>query len=73
MDEARCREMVELVRRIRHDANSPITAALGHTQLLMDEPAAQDPEVRDSLKLVEGELKRLIDILGRLKEVRYDD
>ena len=45
MDEARCREMVELVRRTRHDANSPITAALGHTQLLLEEPAAQDPEV----------------------------
>ena len=72
MDEARCREMVELVRRIRHDANSPITAALGHTQLLLEEPVAQDPEVRESLQLVESELKRLIDILGRLKDVRHD-
>lgn len=73
MDDARCREMIELVRRTRHDANSPITAALGHTQLLLDEPAAQDPEVQESLKLVESELKRLIDILGALKDVRYDE
>lgn len=72
MDDARHREMVDLVRRIRHDANSPITAALGHVQLLLDEPGAQDPEVQESLRVVEGELKRLIDILAGLREVRYD-
>ncbi|HUE76470.1 MAG TPA: histidine kinase dimerization/phospho-acceptor domain-containing protein [Longimicrobiales bacterium] len=72
MDDARHREMVDLVRKIRHDANSPITAALGHVQLLLDEPGAQDPEVQESLGIVEGELKRLIDILAGLREVRYD-
>lgn len=71
MDEAQWRETVDRVRRIRHDANSPITAALGHVQLLMDEPAAQDPEVQESLGVVENELKRLIGILAELKEVRY--
>lgn len=73
MDDARCKDMVELVRKTRHDANSPITAALGHVQLLMEEPGAQDDEVQESLKLVESELKRLIDILARLKEVRYEE
>jgi signal transduction histidine kinase len=72
MDEARCREMVELVRTTRHDANSPITAALGHVQLLLEDPAAQDPEVQESLKLVEREMRRLVEILGRLKDVRTD-
>lgn len=72
MDEQRYREVVELVRKTRHDANSPITAALGHVQLLLDEPAAQDEEVQESLKLVESELKRLIDILARLKEVKHE-
>ena len=72
MDDARCKEMVELVRTTRHDANSPITAALGHVQLLMDEPGAQDEEVQESLKLVESELKRLMDILAKLKEVKYE-
>lgn len=72
MDDARCRDMVELVRKTRHDANSPITAALGHVQLLLDEPAAEDEEVQESLKLVERELKRLIDVLSRLKEVKYE-
>lgn len=72
MEDARYREMVELVRTTRHDANSPITAALGHVQLLIEEPAAQDEEVQESLKLVERELKRLIDILGRLKDIRHE-
>ena len=72
MDEVRCREIIELVRKTRHDANSPITAALGHVQLLLEEPAAQDAEVQESLKVVEGELRRLIDILARLKEVRHE-
>lgn len=72
MDDARCREMVELVRKTRHDANSPITAALGHVQLLLDEPVARDAEVQESLRLVESELKRLVDILSRLKEVKHD-
>ena len=72
MDDARYEEMVDRVRKIRHDANSPITAALGHVQLLLEEPAAQDPEVQESLRVVEGEIKRLIDILAGLKELRRD-
>jgi signal transduction histidine kinase len=65
-------EFVNLVRRVRHDANNPITAALGHVQLLLEEPVAQDPEVRESLEVVESELRRLIEILRRLNEVRTD-
>ena len=72
MDEARCREMVELVRTIRHDANSPLTAVLGHVQLLLEEPVAQDPEVQESLKVVETEVQRLIRILAGLKEVKME-
>lgn len=72
MDETHWRETVDRVRRIRHDANSPITAALGHVQLLLDDPAVQDPEVKESLGIVENELKRLIDILSELKTVRYE-
>lgn len=63
-------EMVELVRRVRHDANNPLTAALGYVQLLLDEPAAADPEVQESLKIVESELRRLTDILRQLNEVK---
>ncbi|HSH46755.1 MAG TPA: histidine kinase dimerization/phospho-acceptor domain-containing protein [Longimicrobiales bacterium] len=72
MDETRWRETVDRVRRIRHDANSPITAALGHVQLLLDDPAVTDPEVKESLEVVENQLKRLMDILAELKTVRYE-
>jgi signal transduction histidine kinase len=72
MDEARCREMVELVRSVRHDVNSPLTAALGNVQLLADEPAVDDPEVKESLKVIERELRRMMEILARLKDVKAD-
>jgi signal transduction histidine kinase len=70
--EDRLSEIVELVRRVRHDANNPITAALGHVQLLLDEPVAQDPDVRESLQVVESELRRLIQIMRQLNEVRVE-
>lgn len=72
MEVDRIRSFVELVRRVRHDANNPITAALGHVQLLLDDPAVQDHEVRDSLRVVESELRRLMDILKRLNEITVD-
>jgi signal transduction histidine kinase len=71
--EERLNDIVMLVRRVRHDANNPITAALGHVQLLLEEPAAQDPEIRESLVVVESELRRLIDIMRQLNEVRVDE
>jgi signal transduction histidine kinase len=66
----RLHDVVELVRRVRHDANNPITAALGHVQLLLDDPVVTSDDVRDSLKIVESELKRLTDILRKLNDVR---
>lgn len=71
MDE-RYREVVELVRRVRHDANNPLTAALGHVQLLLDDPAVTDPEVKDELEVVESELRRLAEVLRRLAAVRVE-
>jgi signal transduction histidine kinase len=70
MSDDQLREYVELVRRVRHDANNPITAALGHVQLLLDDPAVRDPDVRESLGIVESELRRLIEILRELGHVR---
>jgi signal transduction histidine kinase len=70
MEETRYAEAVELVRKVRHDANSPLTAMLGHVQLLLEDPGAPEAEVRESLQVVEGEIRRLIEILGRLKAVQ---
>jgi signal transduction histidine kinase len=63
-------EIVQLVRRVRHDANNPLTAALGHVQLLLDDPGVTDPEVIESLKVVESELRRLTDILRQLNQIK---
>lgn len=72
MSNERIQQFVEIVRRVRHDANNPITAALGHVQLLLEDPAVGDGEVRESLVVIEGELRRLIDILRRLNEIRVE-
>ena len=69
-DDQRLKSVVELVRRVRHDANNPITAALGHVQLLLDDPVLTNEDVRDSLKVVEGELRRLTEIIRRLNDVK---
>ncbi|HEY0671339.1 MAG TPA: histidine kinase dimerization/phospho-acceptor domain-containing protein [Longimicrobiales bacterium] len=70
MSEERLNEYVQLVRRVRHDANNPLTAALGHVQLLLDDPAVSDPEVIASLKVVESELQRLTNIIRQLNEIK---
>jgi signal transduction histidine kinase len=72
MSEERINEIIAQVRRIRHDANNPITAALGHVQLLLDDPAVTDPDVKESLQIVESELRRLTEILKRLGEIRNE-
>lgn len=72
MDDGRYREIVELVRRVRHDVNSPLTAALGNVQLLLENPGAHGPEVEEGLRIVERELLRMMDILDELKHVRWE-
>ena len=55
---------------MRHDANGPLTVALGHVQLLLEEPARLRPDVAETLGIVESELRRLISILRRLDGLR---
>jgi hypothetical protein len=49
-----------------------MTAALGHVQLLLDDPAVQDAGGSRVLQVVDSELRRLIDILRQLNAVRVD-
>ncbi len=70
MNDTEWARVLNLVRTVRHDANNPLTAALGHVQLLLDDPAVTDPEVQEMLGIVESELRRLADILRRLNAVR---
>jgi signal transduction histidine kinase len=70
MDEDRFGEIVQLVRSIRHDMNNPLAAALGHVQLLLEDPAVGEGEVREVLGVVETELRRLVDVVRRLDQVQ---
>ncbi len=72
MDAERYRELVELVRRVRHDASSPLTAALGNVQLLLEDAEPKADEVREGLRVVESELRRLMEILKRLNAVKAE-
>ncbi|MGH7476376.1 MAG: histidine kinase dimerization/phospho-acceptor domain-containing protein [Longimicrobiales bacterium] len=69
-DSSEYNDMVALVRKIRHDASNPLTAALGSVQLLLTDPAVENPDVRQQLEEVERELRRMTEILARLKEIR---
>lgn len=69
MDE-KYHELVELIRTVRHDANNPLTAALGNVQLLLEDGAFTDPESLEMLRVVEAELRRLTVILRRLNHIR---
>ncbi|HEX6938167.1 MAG TPA: histidine kinase dimerization/phospho-acceptor domain-containing protein [Longimicrobiales bacterium] len=70
MDETRWAHALRLVRSVRHDANNPLTAALGHVQLLLEDPTLTDPDVRETLGVVESELRRLAEVLRRLSAVQ---
>ncbi len=73
MDAEGYQEVVSLVRRVRHDASNPLTAALGNVQLLLEDPAVTDESVREGLEVVESELRRLAEILRRLNEVKAEE
>ena len=68
MEQDRSLDIVSLVRQVRHDANSPLTAALGNVQLALDEPVLEEAEIRSTLRVVEAEL--LAGILRRLDAIR---
>ena len=72
MDDA-TRGMYELVREVRHDLNGPLTSALGNVQLLLEDPAITDPEMRETLQDIESDLRRLTAMIRRLAEIRPPD
>jgi len=70
MQQDQLHDIVSLVRRVRHDANNPLTAALGNVQLALSEPELDEAEIRRTLRVVEAELLKLAAILRRLDAVR---
>ena len=69
MDES-TRGMYELVREVRHDLNGPLTSALGNVQLLLEDPAITDAEVRETLQDIEADIRRLSGMIRRLSDIQ---
>ena len=66
-------DMFALVREVRHDLNSPLAAALGNVQLLLEDPKITDAETREVLADIEADLRRLATMIRRLSDVRPPD
>lgn len=63
------RKVLAELSRIRHDTNNALTSALAETQFMrMDAPA--QGELADGLGVVEGQLKRIRDLVGELAVLR---
>lgn len=65
------RTLLREVGRARHDLNNPLTSALAEVQLLlMDHPEEAGGELRESLVIVQAQLRRLRDRVGDLGRFR---
>lgn len=66
------RALLRAVARARHDINNPLTSALAEVQLLlMDlEGEGTDGELRESLLLVQAQLRRIRDLVQELHQFR---
>ena len=66
--ESRIDEIADLVARVRHEINNPLTAVLGQAQLLLREELSD--KARKRVQTIEELLTRLRDIVGELREVQ---
>lgn len=66
------RTLLRSVGRARHDLNNPLTSALAEVQLLLMDhpPGGPDSEMRESLLLVETQLRRIRDLVQGLARFR---
>lgn len=61
-------ETADLVARIRHEINNPLTGVLGQAQLLLREDLSE--RSRKRVKTIEDLAIRLRDIVAQLREVQ---
>ncbi len=61
-------ENADLVARIRHEINNPLTGVLGQAQLLLREDLSE--RSRKRVQTIEELAIRLRDIVGQLREVQ---
>ena len=66
--EARLGEIAELVARVRHELNNPLTGVLGQSQLLLREELNE--KARKRAQTIEDLAIRMRDIVAQLREVQ---
>lgn len=66
--EQRLDEIAELVARVRHEINNPLTGVLGQAQLLLREELSESAHRR--AEAIEELALRLRDIVGQLRDVQ---
>jgi len=64
----RLEEIADLVARIRHEINNPLTGVLGQAQLLLREDLSE--RARKRVETIEDLALRLRDIVAQLREVQ---
>lgn len=62
------RHALTRVRKVRHDVNNPLTAALAEVQLLLMD--VEGEEARESLEVIQEQLRRIRDRVQELAELR---
>src|SRR2546421_6738840 len=66
--EKRIDDIADLVARIRHEINNPLTGVLGQAQLLLREDLSE--RSRKRVKTIEDLALRLRDVVAQLREVQ---
>src|SRR5438270_3661277 len=66
--EARLTEIADLVARVRHEINNPLTGVLGQAQLLLREELS--PAARRRVETIEQLASRIRDTVAQLREVQ---
>lgn len=66
--ERRLEEIAQLVARVRHEINNPLTGVLGQAQLMLREELSET--ARKRAETIEGLAIRLADIVGQLRDVQ---
>ena len=67
-DRQKLEQIVELVARVRHEINNPLTGVLGQAQLLLREEL--NDRARKRAQAIEDLALRLKDIVAQLREVK---
>lgn len=65
------RSVIDFVARVRHDVNNPLTSAMAETQLLLMD--VEDGETRESLEVVQEQLRRIRDLMASTSHLRPRD